>query len=242
MKKLVLIIAIIPLLFTSCEKEPYADFYASKTLVEVDEIIYFTNTSYNSDYFEWDFGDGTFSVRDNPSHHYADEGIYTVTLSAFKGARMIDRAYITVEVLYPTILEITVLEYYDEYPVPDASVILYPSLYDWEYETNYIAEGFTDGNGVVSFTGVNPVSYWIDVWHENHNNYLLAEESEDWIKTLPLLRNRINTFIAYVDYFESDTKSTSKKRDKNANNYNYKIIKLERTSKDKPLQSSSTIK
>ena len=148
----------------------------------------------------------------------------------------------TIEVLFPTMLEITVLEYYDEYTVSNASVLLYPSLYDWEYETNYISEGFTDVNGVVTFTGVGAVSYWIDVWHSNHNNYLLAEESEDWIKTLPLLRNRINTFTAYVDYFDSNTKSTSKKRDRNINNYNYKIIKLERTFKDKPLQGSSTIK
>ncbi len=237
-----LITAIIPLLFAACEKEPYADFYASRTLVETDEIVHFTNTSYNADYYEWDFGDGTFSVVNNPSHHYTDAGTYTVTLSAFKGARMVDRAYITVEVLFPTILEITVLEYYDEYPVPDASVILYGSLYNWEYEINYISEGFTDLNGVVSFTGVSPVSYWIDVWQENHNNYLLAEDSEDWIKTLPLIRNNINTFIAYVDYFESNTKSTSGKRDKKSANYNYKTAEQERTLKDKPLQGSSAIK
>ncbi len=240
MKKFILIIAIIPILFASCEKEPYADFFASKTVIDVNEIVYFTNTSYNADYFEWDFGDGTLSFVDNPSHHFASDGIYTVSLSAFNGTRLIDRAYITLEVLYPTTLEITVLEYFDEYPVADASVILYPSLIDWEYESNYISEGFTDGNGVVTFTGLDPLSYWLDVWHENHNNYLLAEEDEKWIRTLPLLRNRINTFIAYVDYFESKSKSTGKKRDRNLSNY--KIIKLERTFKDKPSQNTTTFK
>ena len=113
-------------------------------------------------------------------------------------------------------------------------------LFDWEYESNYFSEGFTDGNGVVTFTGLDPLSYWLDVWHENHNNYLLAEEDEKWIRTLPLLRNRINTFIAYVDYFESKSKSTGKKRDRNLSNY--KIIKLERTFKDKPLQNTTTFK
>ena len=116
MKKFILIIAIIPILFASCEKEPYADFFASKTVIDVNEIVYFTNTSYNADYFEWDFGDGTLSFVDNPSHHFASDGIYTVSLSAFNGTRLIDRAYITLEVLYPTTLEITVLEYFDEYP------------------------------------------------------------------------------------------------------------------------------
>jgi PKD repeat protein len=244
MKKYILILAILPMLFASCEKEPYADFYASATLVEIDEIIYFTNNSMHAGYFEWDFGDGTISTRRNPSHHYSYEGIFTVSLTAFRNDRIYDRAYMTIEVLMPTMLEVTVLEYYYEYPVSDASVLLYPSLYDWEQQTNDIVEGFTDANGVVTFTGLDPVSYWIDVWHENYNNYMLAEEDEYWIKTLPLLKNRLNTFIAYVDEVEppppESFKSTGVKRDRNLKNY--KIINIERTFKDKPLQGTSTLK
>ncbi len=232
------------MLFAGCEKEPYADFYASETLVEIDEIINFTNHSMHAGYFEWDFGDGTISTRINPSHHYSFEGIYTVSLTAFRDDRIYDRAYMTIEVLMPTMLEVTVLEYFDEYPVSDASVLLYSSLYDWEQQTNDIVEGFTDVNGIVTFTGMDPVSYWIDVWHENYNNYKLAEEDEYWIKTLPLLKNRLNTFIAYVDEVEppppENLKSTSVKRDRNLNNY--KIIKIERTFKDKPLQDTKTLK
>jgi len=244
MKKYILILAILPMLFAGCEKEPYADFYASETLVEIDEIINFTNHSMHAGYFEWDFGDGTISTRINPSHHYSFEGIYTVSLTAFRDDRIYDRAYMTIEVLMPTMLEVTVLEYFDEYPVSDASVLLYSSLYDWEQQTNDIVEGFTDVNGIVTFTGMDPVSYWIDVWHENYNNYKLAEEDEYWIKTLPLLKNRLNTFIAYVDEVEppppENLKSTSVKRDRNLNNY--KIIKIERTFKDKPLQDTKTLK
>ncbi len=244
MKKYILMIAIIPMLFAGCEKEPYADFYSSATLVEIDEIIYFTNNSMHADYFEWDFGDGTISTQRNPSHHYSFEGMYTVALTAFRNDRVYDRAYMTVEVLIPTMLEVTVLEYYDEYPVSDASVLLYPSLYDWQEETNALIEGFTDANGIVTFTKLEPVSYWIDVWHENYNNYKLAEEDEYWIRTLPLIKNSLNTFIAYVDEVEppppNGFKSTGVKRDRNLNNY--KIIKIERTFKDKPLQGTSTLK
>jgi PKD repeat protein len=239
MKKFLPIIAIIPLLFSGCEKEPYADFQVSASVVEIEEIVYFTNLSHDANYYEWDFGDGTISSQRNPSHQYSVEGIYTVSLTAFRDDRLYDRAYTTVEVLMPTMLEVTVLEYYDDYPVSDASVLLYPSLYDWQNETNALVEGFTDEQGKVVFTGLSPVSYWIDVWHTNYNNYKLAEEDEDWIKTLPLVANAYNTFIAYVDEVEPppQNKSTAIKRDRN--NMNYKINKAERTFKNKPLQGTS---
>ena len=237
MKKYILIMAIIPLLFTGCEREPYADFTLSQSTVEIDEIIYFTNLSSDAEYYEWDFGDGTISSRTNPSHQYSAEGMYNVSLTAYRDNMMYDRAYTTIEVLMPTMLEITVLEYYDEYPVSDASVLLYPSKNDWDNETSALVEGFTDENGVVTFTGLSPVSYWIDVWHTDYNNYLLAEEDEYWIKTLPLVANSLNTFIAYVDEVEPPSKNKSTKRDRN--NRNYKIKMVERPLKDKPLQGTS---
>lgn len=42
-------------------------------------------SSYNtcSDSFLWDFGDGTFSNEENPNHVYAENGLYTVTLSVY---------------------------------------------------------------------------------------------------------------------------------------------------------------
>jgi PKD repeat protein len=239
MKKFLPIIAIIPLLFSGCEKEPYADFQVSASVVEIEEIVYFTNLSHNANYYEWDFGDGTISSQRNPSHQYSADGIYTVSLTASRDDRMYDRAYMTIEVLMPTMLEVTVLEYYDEYPVSNASVLLYPSLYDWQNETNALVEGFTDEDGKVVFTGLSPVSYWLDVWHTNYNNYQLAEEDEYWIKTLPLVANAYNTFIAYVDEVEPPAKIKSTEIKRNRNNSNYKINKTERTFKDKPLQGTS---
>ena len=46
-----------------------------------------------------------------------------------------DEASLTLDVKIPTLLEIEVLEYYEEYPVEGASVIIYPTLTDWENET-----------------------------------------------------------------------------------------------------------
>ena len=133
----------------------------------------------------------------------------------------------TITVMFPTTLEVTVLEYYHEYPVSDASVRLYPSLSDWDDETNMIVEGYTDSQGVVTFTGLDHASYCIDVWHINHDNYSLRYEDEGFVKTLPLQRYQLNTFIAYVDYVEHVSAKSGKKEMK------MKIMKIKRVYNEK---------
>jgi PKD repeat protein len=195
----------------ACMHEPRADFIASSTRVEVFETIYFTNTSSeNADYFEWDFGDGTYSNAVNVQHFYSKAGLYVVTLTAFNGSRLSDQASITIEVL-TTALDVIVEEYYDHYRVPEASVILYPTLDDWDFETNPVVEGYTDADGIVRFENLNPVIYYVDVWHPNHNNYQLASEDVGWIMTDPLIRNVVNEFVAYVDYVGTKSRPDGKK-------------------------------
>ena len=243
MKKFIPITIITMLLLASCVRYPHADFYSSQVVAEEFEIIYFYNNSIDYDYVEWDFGDGTMSTNPNPSHHYEYEGIYTVTLTAVGVNGHIDQSSIRIDILIPTKLEITVLEYWDEYPVADASIILYPSLYDWEHETNpfldsygEVIEVFTNNQGVATISGLNAVSYWLDVWHQDYNNYLLAEEDEYFIRTLPLEPNMINTFVAYVDLIESK----SKKEGRNISQF--RIKKLERTLKDKTDSKQENVK
>ena len=54
---------------------------------DADELsVSFTNTSYDPDgdpmVFNWDFGDGSFSMEQNPVHTYDAAGDYTVLLTA----------------------------------------------------------------------------------------------------------------------------------------------------------------
>lgn len=234
MKKLLPLTILLPILISSCVSYPHSDFYTSEVDVEVYEIIEFYNNSKDYDYVEWDFGDGTYSTQSNPTHHYNSPGLYTVILTAVGYSGRTDVSSITVAVKIQTTLEITVLEYWDGYPVQNASVILYPSLYNWRKMSNpvldnygNILEGFTNYQGKVVFTGLSQVSYWLDVWHQHYNNYILGDEDEDFIRTLPLERNVINTFIAYVDYIESKSKKEGRETSQ------FKIVKIERVYKDK---------
>ncbi len=46
-------------------------------------MVTLNNTSSNSNSWLWDFGDGQTSTEQNPTHVYADEGTYTITLTSF---------------------------------------------------------------------------------------------------------------------------------------------------------------
>ena len=225
MKKIVYIIIAGALVIMSCGRQPYADFFTSRTECEVGDIIYFTNNSMDAAYFEWDFGDGYFSNEFNTQHMYSEEGFYTVSLTAFAGDHIFDRTFVTVHVLFPTTLDIEVVEYYDEYVVPDASVILYNSLDDWWDEYNPSVEGFTNQDGFVTFSQLDPQRYYVDVWEEYHNNWILAEEDYGFIETDVLIPNEINYFLAWVDYVEPTLKSAGRP-DKEM-----RILKLEKVDK-----------
>jgi len=225
MKKIILFKILVLMVITSCTRDPFADFSVSSFEIEIGGIIYFTNYSMDADYYEWDFGDGYISYAYNPSHIYTVSGTFTVTLTAFSGSRACDRAYMTIRVLPPTSLEIIVLEYYDEYAVPDASVILYNTLDDWWDEVYPVEERFTDRDGIVFFPELYPQRYYVDVWEEYHNNWVLAEEDVGWIETDWLIPNEVNYFIAWVDYFESVKKSDGRPEK------NIRILKLEQVDK-----------
>ncbi len=211
MRNYILILPALLVFLASCEREPFADFTVSSQSVEVFETVFFTNlSSGHADYFEWDFGDGTWSDAVNASHYYEHAGSYNVTLTAYNGNRVADKSYMTIEVL-TTYLNVIVEEYYDLYRVAGASVILYPTLADWENETNAVAEVYTDDNGVATFENLNPAVYFVDVWHPTHNNYQLASEDVSYIMTPQLYRFEVNEFVAYVDYVGSTSRMEGKR-------------------------------
>ncbi len=90
MKKLVLLTAI-ALFSLSCKKtevtpDPSADFtYRQSTAVS--GMVYFTNSSTDSEFYKWDFGDNQSSDDLNPSHTYKSNGLYEVMLIAMANGK-----------------------------------------------------------------------------------------------------------------------------------------------------------
>ncbi|MBG0859485.1 MAG: PKD domain-containing protein [Bacteroidales bacterium] len=199
MKKVIYLSLVLSLLLFSCESIPEALFFTDTVNPEVGQEVFFTNESENAVEFEWDFGDGFISSDVHPGHVYTGTGTFEVVLTVFSSTGMSDKASLTIEVMIPTLLEIEVLEYYDEYIVPNASVRLYPTLTDWDNETNMESEGYTNAGGKVVFSHLGPYVYYVDAWEENHDNYALRNEDVGFIRTSEIIPNEINRFIAYVD-------------------------------------------
>ena len=72
------------LLINSCKKEPepVASFSMDKNNVLVPATIIFTNQSTDATSYNWDFGDGSVSTIESPTHEYTSSGTFTVTLTA----------------------------------------------------------------------------------------------------------------------------------------------------------------
>jgi PKD repeat protein len=204
MKKILYLIAILPLFFVSCESShdiiPVAQFHIDATSVEVGKDIYFTNDSRNASTYKWDFGDGYISSEADPVHVYTATGPYEVTLTATSISGQEDHAALSFTVKIPTLLEIEVRENNDNmFAVNGASVILYPTLNDWDNQTNMVAEGITDAYGIVVFSNLDPIVYYVDVWEQTHDNWALGAASADWIRTSEVMPNVINRYVAWVD-------------------------------------------
>ncbi len=211
MKRILTILPILSLIVMGCKREPFADASISVNPAYVGEYITFQSYSTNTDYVEWDMGDGFTYDQPVIEHYYVDPGWYDVQLKAFGVKGGVDVAVFPVEVIGS---ELTVrVQLWTEqgtpegYLVPGAQVRLYPTLTDWEQETNLVVEGFTNSIGEVTFDGLSYQRYYVDVWEANHDNYTLAGEDVGWIETDPLEGIYLWTFVAYVDYYASKKSS-----------------------------------
>lgn len=207
MKKILYVILVLPLLIISCEKSPQASFSTDIIDPSVGQQIYFQNGSSNAESFKWDFGDGFVSEEKSPYHTFNSTGVYDVTLTATSKKGDKDQSSLTISVLVPTLLVIEVREYYQDYVVADASVLLYNSLPDWDANDpgKSEIEGFSNENGLAVFANLDPFVYYVDVWETDHDNSNLGIEDVNFIRTPEVLPHQINWFIAYVDKVDHST-------------------------------------
>lgn len=70
----------VTLFLTSCEKDPVPTAVFS---TEIDgKTVKFINSSKDAESYSWEFGDGETSTESDPTHTYAENGDYTVKLTA----------------------------------------------------------------------------------------------------------------------------------------------------------------
>lgn len=222
------LLILIPLGFTACTLRPHADFYVDDTVVYIGEEVWFTNESYNAVDYDWDFGDGTWTDDLDVVHTYNASGIYEVVLTAYSRSGVSSEASVTITVLTPTILEIEVVDWdFEDISVAGANVRLYPTLRDWDDQTNMVIEGNTNANGKVVFFDLEQTYYYVDVWAPDYNNFAIREEATEYIITQDLVPNEINYFIAYADFV------TTKKGTRNERDRSVVILKPNRVPKKK---------
>jgi gliding motility-associated-like protein len=63
-------------------RKPIINFVGAPNPVCAFQPVQFTNLTNESDQWYWDFGDGTSSNQQNPSHQYTDTGLFNVTFYA----------------------------------------------------------------------------------------------------------------------------------------------------------------
>ncbi|MEM2972200.1 MAG: PKD domain-containing protein [Candidatus Bathyarchaeia archaeon] len=98
-----------PNYITVYDSKPTADFYATPTSGMAPLIVSFhdNSTSYDGiiSWF-WNFGDGTNSTQQNPTHNYTEPGVYTVSLTVTEqdgdNSTKTKQNYITVQPTTPT--------------------------------------------------------------------------------------------------------------------------------------------
>jgi len=57
--------------------DPVAEWFVTTDLL----LAIFNNNSISGDSYFWDFGDGTFNSSESPIHNYAEDGVYTVSMT-----------------------------------------------------------------------------------------------------------------------------------------------------------------
>jgi len=216
MKRILTILPILSLIVIGCKREPFADASISVNPAYVGEYVTFQSYSTNVDYVEWDMGDGYTYDLPLIEHYFVDPGWYDVQLKAFGVKGGVDVGVFPVEVIGSE-LTVEVRLYSDPGAplgalIPNARVRLYPTLTDWENESNQVAQAYTNSVGECTFDNLSYQRYYIDVWEAFHDNYTLAAEDAGFIETDMLEGIYLWTFVAMVDYYPGGKKSASKTR------------------------------
>ena len=196
MKKTIFTFLAVSLILISCEKRPTASFTTDSDEWEVGQTVFFYNNSNNGEIWN-ETGMGILSDRD-PIYIFMSTIRRPVEPKVLVSG-ISDKTSLTISIMVPTLLEVEVREYYSRDTIPNASIILYPTLANWDAGTNMVVEGVTDSDGIAVFSNLDPGVYYVDVWEATHDNYALRNEDPGFVTTPQVSTHKIVGFIAWVD-------------------------------------------
>ncbi len=251
MKHLLTILAALSLIATACQKDPIANASITPMPAYVGEDITFTNLSSNTDYTEWDMGDGSTSIAYNVIHSYYDPGTYTVNQRSFRDKGGNSSASYMVEVIGSE-LKIIVQEYFDVGAepgalIPEAEIYLFYTLEDWDTGDIGLATGpfYTNDYGEVTISNLSYQMYYVDAYYRSGNtgwnNWILGGEDKYWIETQPLTGWEYHTFVAFVDpviYEEKKSASATNEVRKGRIPYAPAAGQKKATGQDRPIKEN----
>lgn len=175
-----------------------ACFTVSGTTHYMNEPVYFINCSQGAVSYDWSFGDGFTSNQKNPAHTYTQSGTYQVTMTA-TGYDSYETFTDAVTISGSTDLDILVMYAGTEDPVSNCDVQLYGNENDWQNLTNPVSNVLTTStNGIVFFSGLNPVEYYIDAYRSVTDTSYYSNFYQGYA-TLPLQENQVNYYNIYVE-------------------------------------------
>lgn len=187
----------IAIVISSCQKKPEASFTFSPEDAKSGDQISFKNTTTDADSYEWDFGDGTTSTEENPTHTYDSPGIYDVILTAYtEDKAKKDLSFQQIEIAMTTAMELTVRNIYNYGVEDNCRLTVYGSSSDFNNSTNPIETKYTNNQGMATFYNLQPQVYYVKAYKFD-GSYILS--NNNLANTTPVLTaNTVNSFVVYI--------------------------------------------
>jgi PKD repeat protein len=149
---------IVLIIVNGCQSEPDAYFTNNKTCAFPNEVITFQNRTMNASEYLWDFGDGSTSNEQDPTHSYQTPGTYEVRMTALSKSGNKNDVYTT----SIPVIENAFYLYGNVYPIENACL----ENYGWNYG-NPNGHQFTlylTGSGILE-TDTGLTGYGNLVWY-----------------------------------------------------------------------------